>query len=341
MRQLAMREEVAGTARTHAHVQRPAPHRGASGHLDAQRLTWLQAGAGNRAVASLLAVQRCGSVPPEQCGCHDEDGRATAVQRHAGETAGSPQTETPQLPPNTGVFSDRVLRRFSTAVTSGDEDGALRIIVNAMIARGEMDDRLLTTHVVEGRATICATEAAVRVDPGMRWALVTPCGCTPGEDSPNPRLQVHPDLVSAAVIGPGRTAHNDAAARLHAILVHEFRHIQQEADKCAGGTRMSGLCTDCNSPEEMDAYLAEVESAHHEPSVRDAWARVVGNWDYLSAEQRATFSARKDAARQRVDTLFPGVDWDTDRGVVNARAHCERLGARLPGDQHGACSSAA
>jgi hypothetical protein len=313
------------------------------GPIDARQIAWLQRQAGNTAVAGLVAVQRCGAVPPDQCACHDGDSEHDlGVQRHMGERANGPQTETPRLPPAPyGSFSSRILDRFSAAVTSGDEQGALQVIVNAMVARGEMDAELLHAEPVQGRAASCQQEAAVRLDPGMRWALVTPCGCMgeAGQRRPNIRLQVHPDLVRGSVIGPGRTAHAEAADRLHAVLLHEFRHIRQEAELCETGRGPQGMCTDCNSPQEMDAYLAEIEGAHHLPSVRLAWARVVGNWGYLSEQQRAEFAGRKAEAQRRVTQLFPGVDWDDDRDVRNARAHCERLGARLPGgaDQHGTC----
>jgi len=37
----------------------------------------LQRLAGNRATSTLMAVQRCGSIPPDQCPCHDKEEAAT------------------------------------------------------------------------------------------------------------------------------------------------------------------------------------------------------------------------------------------------------------------------
>lgn len=53
-------------------------------------LLQLQRSAGNRAIAQSLQVQRCGSIPPDQCPCHqDENDDAEPVQR-ASAISGSP-----------------------------------------------------------------------------------------------------------------------------------------------------------------------------------------------------------------------------------------------------------
>jgi hypothetical protein len=41
---------------------------------DPSHLLAMQRLAGNRAASTLVAVQRCGPVSPDQCPCHDEEG---------------------------------------------------------------------------------------------------------------------------------------------------------------------------------------------------------------------------------------------------------------------------
>jgi outer membrane protein OmpA-like peptidoglycan-associated protein len=79
----------------------PARRPGAPSAPGMPDIAVLQRLAGNRAVAQLLTVQRCGATPADRCGCHDEDNPTTGaperppeplqrsaaavvVQRHAG-----------------------------------------------------------------------------------------------------------------------------------------------------------------------------------------------------------------------------------------------------------------
>ena len=50
----------------------------------------LQRLAGNRATSTLMAVQRCGSIPPDQCPCHDNDKDEGGTQAPATESANVP-----------------------------------------------------------------------------------------------------------------------------------------------------------------------------------------------------------------------------------------------------------
>jgi hypothetical protein len=59
---------------------------------DASQLIAMQRLAGNRAASALVAVQRCGSVPPDQCPCHDEGG---ATEAAVGQETGAPAHQGP------------------------------------------------------------------------------------------------------------------------------------------------------------------------------------------------------------------------------------------------------
>lgn len=97
---------------------RRQPRAGLPAAVQALDITGLQRLAGNRAVARMLSLQRCGPVPPDQCGCHSpEDGAQAAgqpalqrstsslngtlvVQRHKGfRTKGRLETEVLAVPP--------------------------------------------------------------------------------------------------------------------------------------------------------------------------------------------------------------------------------------------------
>lgn len=47
---------------------------------DAHQLLMLQRLAGNRAASSLVAVQRCGPIPSDECPCQDEGGSSPSPQ---------------------------------------------------------------------------------------------------------------------------------------------------------------------------------------------------------------------------------------------------------------------
>ena len=113
------------------------------------QLLHLQRAAGNRAVAQLLSVQRCGSTPPDQCPCHqgDSEDDATAqrvvvdpsplripvVQRHSGfRTKAALQTEVLNTPALQNAASAASLA-LEVGQSSGDP---VRRLQQALTAAG-------------------------------------------------------------------------------------------------------------------------------------------------------------------------------------------------------------
>ena len=113
------------------------------------QLLHLQRAAGNRAVAQLLSVQRCGSTPPDQCPCHqgDTEDDATAqrvvvdpsplripvVQRHSGfRTKPALQTEVLNTPALQNAASAASLA-LEVGQSSGDP---VRRLQEALTAAG-------------------------------------------------------------------------------------------------------------------------------------------------------------------------------------------------------------
>lgn len=223
------------------------------------------------------------------------------------------------------------IRTWRALSSRGDLDGALRAVVWAMEQRGEIDMRLLRTQP-STQPAVCSQPEAIALDPTIGGAVTTPCGClgTSGSRTPNPRIRIRPTLVTNNPFAPGFARQINAEV-LHSTLIHEFRHVIQEYEKCNGTLNTAqGVCTDCNSPEEMDSYLAEIEAGYDRAVVRHAWVRVFVNQDFLSASQRGVFQTRIDAALQKINRTFPGVDWNVDPEVLRTRSFCDQLGPSPP-----------
>lgn len=218
-----------------------------------------------------------------------------------------------------------VLAAHAKHVKGGNMQGALQVVVDVMKARGEIEDRLMAAQAVTGREPDCENTNAFIVSSTVNGANTTSCGCS-GPDAdhlPNPRIRIRPDMISRA-------------ETLHSTLLHEFRHVRQSYEDCnrpANSPTGGGICTDCNDPHEMDAYLAQVEAGYDRQEIRSGWVRVYTNWGYLAPEQQQVFQARRDAARQKVEGLFPGVDWEADSSVVTYSNWCRGLA----GGAHGTC----
>jgi hypothetical protein len=236
------------------------------------------------------------------------------------------------------------LNRFRRLLAARDQAAAVRFIAQIMARRGEIDAALLITQAVSGHAqSDCRNAAAYVIDPAVNGANTISCGCFTdggGRRLPNPRIRLNFDLFqSRALTTPHQNEfHEHLAEMLHSTLLHEFRHVVQDYAGCnTAGGRGQGICTDCNSPREMDAYLAEIEAGYRPGVYRHAWVRVFVNWDYLAAEQQGVFSARQTAARRKIDTAFPGVDWAADPDVVQYQAWCRSLETAARGPSQGAC----
>ncbi len=92
----------------------------------------LQQAAGNRAVARLVAVQRCGPVPPEECDCHAGESAAPVVQRHEGFRVKRPlETESLAAPEVQTAASSAAL-----ALEVGRRGSAVKRLQRALVAAG-------------------------------------------------------------------------------------------------------------------------------------------------------------------------------------------------------------
>jgi hypothetical protein len=317
--------------------------------LRRQTVLALQRSIGNAAVQRLVMRERavappvrrtcaCGGTPGPDGECAACRARRLGVQPATGESSPDQAQRQPQSQPQpasslastpaaaASPLPQAVLADHQRAITGGDLTAALRLVTRAMEQRGEIDTSKMAPATAQQGAAVCATTDRYVVDSGMLGALTTPCGCVgqAGSRLPNPRIQVGAETVRQAT-------------RLHLTLLHEYRHVVQEHARCnlAGtGGSGGGVCTDCNMPDEMDAYLAEIEAGYERSALTHPWVRVYVNWPYLAPEQQRVFQARRDAAQRKVDRHYPNVPWENNGMVATYRAHCERLTQRVRDAAH-------
>jgi hypothetical protein len=266
------------------------------------------------------------------------------VQR---QTAVGPTTLTTTPAGTISPLGQANMRRFNALLSRGNQQQVLDFVMQVMIRRGEADPRLLVTQAVPGHQhSDCHSASLLIIDPSVNGANTISCGCmgSTGNRLPNPRIRVNfGALQSQAVTSPhpGQQFQEFLAALIHSTLFHEFRHVRQDFELCqAGGSQGTGICTDCNHPAEMDAYLSEIEAGYSPHVYRHAWVRVYTNWNYLSLGQQSIFAARRAAAEQKINRAFPRVNWATDPEVVRYQSHCQQLDRQAGGQTRGRCDSA-
>jgi hypothetical protein len=312
-------------------------------------LLQLQQTVGNTAVQHLMRqsniVQRCGGHYHAGYSCVKElaGPEQYLLQRLPLDSPTHRSRPTPAPTPTPGLAATpaaplnplptTVQGAHAARLAAGDLDGALQVIVTHMESQGEIDTSILApATAVSPGAAVCGQTAVFSVEPSLgASAVTTKCTCTgtTGQQQINVRVQ----------IGPGAISRSET---LHSTLYHEFRHVRQEHELCnSSGTTSSfgGLCTDCNQPDEMDAYLAEIEAGYDPQAIRRAWVRVYVNWPWLAPEQQAIFMGRQTAARLKVDSLFPQVDWDADARVNRYNQWCWQLDQQIGGNTAGTCDN--
>jgi hypothetical protein len=189
---------------------------------------------------------------------------------------------------------------FRRAVDAGNPSAALAAVVEAMTARGELDPRLLRTSGVDALWQV-RDVGGLGAQVSFRPAFADPDD--PARRLPNPRFSVSPTALQS-----GRA---DALERLHMSILHEYRHVEQAAERVnrapvPGTGQEPGYG---NDPDEFDAYLAEVESAYTRTHMTTAALQAAIHWEFLAVDDRAPFAARWTAAQARVERVLGyGVD---------------------------------
>jgi len=253
------------------------------------------------------------------------------------QSIGGPALASTSFAPSSALPAS-VIQQWQSSISS-NLLSATNIIVQEMIRRGEIDPSIYRVQQVATGASQCRTPnpQLIEINSSVNGANTTKCSCvTVGTFKyANPRISIHPDLVQFRNLGS--TMPQTDASKLHSTLLHEFRHVRQDYEECntPGSVTSSGVCTDCNNPEEMDAYLTEIEAGYNKWVIMDAWIRVHVNWDFLSPAQQNVFLTRKRSAEQKVNRLFQGVTWNTNNKVNLYRQWCQSL----QGGSVGMCNS--
>lgn len=308
------------------------PVHSANQRLHQAQVLQLQRTYGNQEVQRLIdqarrtkasnAVQR---IPAGQDTLNRPSAPATTAATIGSTLATTAATALSRLP--VAVIQDHN-RRYH----SGDHQGALMAVVRHMESQGEIDTSIMAPPTAGGRQAVCANTNRYIVTPSLgSSALATKCDCTASGSTQLPNVRIE--------VGPGAIRN---AESLHSTLFHEFRHVRQEHEQCnmtRSSSGFGGVVTDCNNPEEMDAYLAEAEAGHENRAIRHTWVRVYVNWPWLAPEQQQVFMARQRTVRQKVDRLFPNVDWAADSDVARYEANCQRLDQLAGGNTYGTCDS--
>jgi hypothetical protein len=256
----------------------PTDHRRHAPVLAAGQLMVLQQLAGNRATTSRVeAAQAVAGAPGP---------RGEAVQRL--DIYGRAAAESSALPAD-------VAAEFERQIDAHDQAAALRVLVAAMTARGELDPKLLRTSG-EGELWEIRDVGDLGAAASFRASFPDPDDAT--HRLPNPRFGVSPALLS-----PG---HPGALERLHSTLLHEYRHVEQQAERVnrpreTGRAREPGYG---NDPDEFDAYLSEVESAYSASHMRTAALQAGVGWEFLADADKEPFRARWTAAQARIQRVL-------------------------------------
>ncbi len=246
--------------------------------------------------------------------------------------AATPATQSSALPAS-------VVTQWQAHIRANQPAMAVNDIIAEMIQRGEINPSIYRVQQTSTGAPPCQTPnpQLITVNSSVNGANTQQCPCVAIGSSKyaNPRMEIHDDLVRFITLGS--TTPQTNATILHSTLLHEFRHVRQQYEECntPGIVTSSGLCTDCNNPEEMDAYLAEIEAGYNQTAIMNAWVRVFVNWNYLSPVQQSVFNVRKQAAEAKVNSLFPGVTWNTNQRVIIYQQWCQSI----QGGAVGTCNS--
>jgi hypothetical protein len=218
------------------------------------------------------------------------------------------------------ALPEEVQQRHQTLVAEDNFQGALDVVVQAMLGEGQIEHSLIQTEPdTSRRQAVCHGTNCFVVDDGVSGASTIYCRPieVAARNLPNPRVRINPSVVRTLL-------------PLQSTILHEYRHIEQnysEINQEGGATSADGHRLNCNDPGEMDAYLAEVEHAYEQSDhLLQSFSRVYVTNEYLAPEQQAVFRARMVNAQAKVDRLFgTTIEWRTNNHVVAYRAEAERI----------------
>jgi hypothetical protein len=181
-------------------------------------------------------------------------------------------------------------RAFRRLIDAGDQAGALRVVVEAMSSRGQLDPRLLRTSG-EGELWQIRDVPGFRAQANFRSSFADPD--TPGRRLPNPRFTISSTALRA-----------DGLDDLYTSILHEYRHVEQESEQVNSTTPREQTFGYGADPDEFDAYLSEVEFSYRREHMRIAALQAGVHWEFLSEANRAAFLSRWTAAQAKIQRVL-------------------------------------
>jgi hypothetical protein len=178
------------------------------------------------------------------------------------------------------------VQAFGRLIDAGDQAGALRVVVEAMTSRGQLDPRLLRTSG-EGELWQIRNVAGFLAEATFKSAFADPD--TPGRKLPNPRFTISSSALPA-----------DNLDDLYTSILHEYRHVEQESEHVNSTEQREQTFGYGADPDAFDAYLSEVEFSYRREHMKTAALQAGVHWEFLSETNRAAFKSRWTAAQTKI-----------------------------------------
>jgi hypothetical protein len=182
------------------------------------------------------------------------------------------------------------VQAFGRLIEAGDQAGALRVVVEAMTSRGQLDPRLLRTSG-EGELWEIRDVDGFRAAASFRSRFADPDNA--GRKLPNPRF-----TISSKGLTP------DHLDELYESILHEYRHVEQQAERVNSTEQQAQTFGYGADPDEFDAYLSEVEFSYRRAHMQTAALQAGVHWEFLSEANRAPFKSRWAAAQKKIQRVL-------------------------------------
>jgi hypothetical protein len=208
-------------------------------------------------------------------------GGGSTVQRL--DTYGRTAAQASALPAET-------VQAFGHSIEAGDQAGALRVVVEAMTSRGQLDPKLLRTSG-EGDLWQIQDVEGFRAAASFRERFADPDNA--GRKLPNPRF-----TISSKALKP---EHLD---ELYESILHEYRHVEQQGDRVNSTEQQAQTFGYGADPDEFDAYLSEVEFSYRKDHMKTAALQAGVHWEFLSEANQAPFKARWTQAQKKIQRVL-------------------------------------
>jgi hypothetical protein len=182
------------------------------------------------------------------------------------------------------------VQAFGRLIEAGDQAGALRIVVEAMTSRGQLDPRLLRTSG-EGELWQIRDVDGFRAEASFRSRFADPDNA--GRKLPNPRF-----TVSSKGLRP------ETLDELYESILHEYRHVEQQAERVNSTEQQAQTFGYGADPDEFDAYLSEVEFSYRREHMKTAALQAGVHWEFMSEANQAPFKSRWTAAQKKIQRVL-------------------------------------